>query len=83
MSLQTELKRLFPPDTIRQSKRLEPGLVDALAVQEAAGALLRLKGQPTEQVALVNTMQPSTAAALCRWLADPAFWARVGNIVPH
>ena len=83
MSLQSELKRLFPPDTIRQSKRLEPELVDALAVQEAAGALLRLKGQPTEQVALVKTMQPSTAAALCRWLADPAFWARVGNIVPH
>ena len=83
MSLHSELKRLFPPDTIRQSKRLEPELVDALAVQEAAGALLRLKGQPTEQVALVNTMQPSTAAALCRWLADPAFWARVGNIVTH
>ena len=83
MSLQSELKRLFPPDTIRQAKRLEPGLVDALAVQEAAGALLRLKGQPTEQVALVNTMQPSTAAALCRWLADPSFWGLVGNITRH
>lgn len=83
MSLQTELKRLFPPDTIRQSKRLEPELVDALAVQEAAGALLRLKGQPTEQVALVSTMQPSTAAALCRWLADPSFWGLVGNITRH
>ena len=83
MSLQTELKRLFPPDTIRQSKRLEPDRVDALAVQEAAGALLRLKGQPTEQVALVSTMQPSTAAALCRWLADPSFWGLVGNITRH
>ena len=83
MSLQTELKRLFPPDTIRQSKRLEPERVDALAVQEAAGALLRLKGQPTEQVALVNTMQPSTAAALCRWLADPSFWGLVGNVTQH
>ena len=83
MSLQSELKRLFPPDTIRQSKRLEPGLVDALAVQEAAGALLRLKGQPTEQVALVKTMQPSTAAALCRWLADPSFWGLVGNVTQH
>ena len=83
MSLQTELKRLFPPDTIRQSKRLEPDRVDALAVQEAAGALLRLKGQPTEQVALVNTMTPSTAAALCRWLADPSFWGLVGNITRH
>ncbi len=83
MSLQTELKRLFPPDTIRQSKRLEPERVDALAVQEAAGALLRLKGQPAEQVALVNTMTPSTAAALCRWLADPSFWGLVGNITRH
>ena len=83
MSLQTELKRLFPPDTIRQAKRLEPGLVDALAVQEAAGALLRLKGQPTEQVALVKTMQPSTAAALCRWLADPSFWGLVSNVTRH
>ena len=83
MSLQTELKRLFPPDTIRQSKRLEPELVDALAVQEAAGALLRLKGQPTEQVALVSTMQPRTAAALCRWLADPSFWGLVSNVTQH
>lgn len=83
MSLHSELKRLFPPDTIRQSKRLEPDRVDALAVQEAAGALLRLKGQPTEQVALVKTMQPSTAAALCRWLADPSFWGLVGNITQH
>ena len=83
MSLHSELKRLFPPDTIRQSKRLEPERVDALAVQEAAGALLRLKGQPAEQVALVNTMQPSTAAALCRWLADPSFWGLVSNVTRH
>jgi hypothetical protein len=45
--------------------------------------LLRLKGQPTEQVALVNTMQPSTAAALCRWLADPSFWGLVSNVTHH
>lgn len=83
MSLRTELKHLFPPDTIRQSKRLEPERVDALAVQEAAGALLRLKGQPTEQIKLVSTMQPSTAAALCRWLADPSFWCLVGNITKN
>lgn len=80
MSIQSELKRLFSPDTIRQAKRIKPELVDALAVQEAAGALLRLKGQPNEQVALVNTMQPTTAAALCRWLVDPAFWGLVSGI---
>lgn len=83
MSLETELKRLFPPNIIRQSKRLNPGRVDALAVNEAAGALLRLKGQPAEQVALVNTMQPTTAAALCRWLADPAFWGLVSGVTQH
>ena len=83
MSLQTELKRLFPPNIIRHSKRLKPERVDALAVNAAAGALLRLKGQPAEQVALVSTMQPSTAAALCRWLADPSFWGLVGNVTQH
>lgn len=83
MSIQSELKRLFPPDTIRQSKRLKPEQVDALAVKAAAGALLRLKGQPTKQAALVNRMHTTTAAALCRWLADPAFWGLVGNITKN
>lgn len=83
MSIKSELKRLFSPSVIRQSKRLKPDRVDALAVSEAAGALLRLKGKPTEQVALVNTMQPSTAAALCRWLADPSFWGLVSNVTHH
>ncbi len=83
MSIQSELKNLFPQNIIRQATRLEPEKVDALAVNKAAGALLRLKGQPTEQVALVNTMQPSTAAALCRWLADPSFWGLVSNVTQH
>ncbi|MFC7411635.1 hypothetical protein [Hydrogenophaga atypica] len=83
MSLQSELKRLFSPPVIRQSKRLKPDRVDALAVGEAAGALLRLKGKPTEQIALVRTMSPTTAAALCRWLADPAFWGLVSNVSHH
>jgi hypothetical protein len=83
LSIQSELRNLFPPNIIRQAKRLKPEKVDALAVNEAAGALLRLKGQPTEQVALVNTMQPSTAAALCRWLTDPSFWGLVSNVTTH
>ena len=83
MSIQSEIPHLFPHHIIRQATRLEPEKVDALAVNEAAGALLRLKGQPTEQVALVNTMQPSTAAALCRWLIDPSFWGLVSNVTTH
>lgn len=83
MSIQSELKNLFPKHIIRQATRLDPEKVDALAVNKAAGALLRLKGQPTEQVALVNTMQPSTAAALCRWLSDPSFWGLVSNVTQH
>lgn len=83
MSLSTELHALFDKSTIRRSEKLEPQKVDALAVQVAAGAFLRLKGQPSEQVALVNRLQPSTAAALCRWLADPAFWGLVGGITKH
>ena len=80
MSLHTELETLFDKPTIRQSRTLRPEQVDALAVKEAAGALLRLKGQPVEQVALVNRMHPDTAAALCRWCADPTFWGMVGGI---
>ena len=83
MSIQSEIPHLFPHHIIRQATRLEPEKVDALAVNEAAGALLRLKGQPTEQVALVNTMTPSTAAALCRWLIDPSFWGLVSNVTTH
>ena len=83
MSIQSELKDLFHPNIIKQSTRLEPEKVDALAVNEAAGALLRLKGKPSEQVALVNTLQPSTAAALCRWLIDPSFWGLVSNVTTH
>jgi hypothetical protein len=83
LSLHSELKALFPPNIIRQAERLNPDRVDALAVNEAAGALLRLKGKPSEQVALVNMMNPVTAAALCRWLADPAFWGVVSGITQH
>ena len=83
MSIQSELQTLFDKATIRKAKRLAPGRVDALAVQAAAGALLRLKGQPSKQVELVQAMQPATAAALCRWLIDPAFWGLVSNVTQH
>ena len=83
MSLQSELSALFGTTTISQAERIEPDQVDALAVQEAAGALLRLKGQPDKQSALVQAMSPETAAALCRWLGDPSFWALVLDVTRH
>lgn len=83
MLIQSELTNLFSPNIIRQSKRLRPERVDALAVNEASEALLRLKGKSSEQVALVNALEPSTAAALCRWLVDPAFWSMVSGISKH
>jgi hypothetical protein len=83
LSLRRELSNLFGESTTTLAKQLTPGRIDALAVEEAAGALLRLKGKPTEQVALVRAMKPETAAALCRWLADPAFWGLVSGITKH
>jgi hypothetical protein len=83
LSLQSELRTLFDKHTIMQAKQIPPDVVDALAVNQAAGALLRLKGQPVKQVELVRAMQPEIAAALCRWLTDPTFWCMVGNIKQH
>lgn len=83
MSVRSEVNRLFHPATVNQAERLDPSQVNALAVQEAAGALLRLKGKPEEQAAYIRAMSPGTAAALCRWLTDPAFWALVAGVVRH
>lgn len=83
MALRSELKELFGKQTLQASKELEPKKVDALAVQKAAGAFLRLKGQPSAQMELVNSMHPSTAAALCRWIADPSFWGLVSGVTKH
>ncbi len=83
MALHSELIRLFGTHTWKQAERLQPHQVNASTVQVAAGALLSLKGQPAKQIALVKTMEPSTAAALCRWLADPAFWGAVAAVTRH
>ena len=83
MSLPSELSALFGTTTLSQAERVGPDEVDALAVQEAAGALLRLRGQPNKQAALVQAMAPETAAALCRWLGDPSFWALVAGVTRH
>lgn len=83
MSLQTELKKLFDDKTRKRATKIKPAEVDALAVHDAAGALLRLKGQPEQQMGLVKSMHPATAVALCRWLSDPSFWGLVTGITRH
>ena len=83
MPLNNELNALFSPSVRCQALTIEPEAVDALAVQEAVGALLRLKGNGAEQVSYVNNMNPQTAVALCRWMSDPAFWGMVGGITKH
>jgi hypothetical protein len=81
LPLNNELNALFSPSVRCQALTIEPEAVDALAVQEAVGALLRLKGKGAEQVSYVGGMNPTTAVALCRWLSDPQFWAKVGGVV--
>lgn len=83
MSLTSEIHDLFPPDAVERSKTINPGQVDARAVQVAAGALLLLGDEPAEQVALVRAFRPDVAAALCRWVSDPGFWALVSQVVKH
>jgi len=79
----SDLIRLFGPATYRRAGRLHPEQVDALAVHDAAGALLSLKANPDAQASLVRTMNPETAAALCRWLAEPGFWCVVAGVTTH
>ena len=66
MSIQSDLKNLSPRNSIKQSKRLKPERVDALAVNKADRALLFLKGKPTER---------------SRWWIDPVFWGLASNVV--
>jgi hypothetical protein len=83
LSLQHEIETLFSPAVVRQAQNIKPETVDALAVHEAVGALLLLKGKSEEQTNYVSQMKFSTAVALCRWMSDPSFWGKVGSIEKH
>lgn len=83
MSLSNELDILFSPSIRSQAQTIKPEAVDALAVNEAVGALLLLKGKGAEQVSYVSTLKPQTAVALYRWMSDPAFWSLVSKVTCH
>lgn len=78
-----EALALFGQSIIEEANRIHPEEVNALAVEQAAGALLRLAGRPERQIALVESMDRGTAVALCRWIVDPSFWRQVAGIRPH
>jgi len=81
--LHRELDNLFSASIRTQALAIKPEAVDACAINDAVGALLRLRDQPAEQIALVNKMHPQTAAGLCRWMGDSTFWGQVGGINRH
>ena len=83
MSLNDELKRLFGQEATERAAALAPTKINALAVQDAAGALSLLEGHPDKQIAYVRSMHPDTAAALCRWIGDPTVWVAVAGITRH
>ena len=83
MSLHRELKYLFSKAVIHQAQTIIPEAVDALAVHEAAGALLLLKGDEAAQVRYVGAMNQDTASALYKWMAEPQFWVQSGIVSTH
>lgn len=81
--LHSQIKDLFGQHTITQAGRVDLSQVNAPLVGKAVGALLLLKGKPEAQMAYVRSMPDEQAAVLCRWLSDPTFWRKVGEIKEH
>lgn len=78
-----EVQDLFGPTLMAEAETIQPDSVDAQAVSDAASDLLMLMGEPDQQKELIQDMDRSTAAALCRWIYDPTFWRAVGRIKAH
>jgi hypothetical protein len=73
-SIDSELSGLFGRWTFAaaQVKRLDQLKVDLDAVKAAALAVIKERGHPERQRALVDALDEDTATALCIWLRDPA-----------
>lgn len=73
-SIDSELSGLFGQWTFAaaQVKRLDELKVDLDAVKAAAMAVIKERGHPDRQRALVDALDEDTATALCIWLRDPA-----------
>jgi hypothetical protein len=73
-SIDSELAGLFGRWTFAaaQVRRLDDLKVDPASVQAAAHEIIKERGHPERQRAIVDALDEDTAVALCIWLRDPA-----------
>ena len=73
-SIDSELSGLFGRWTFAaaQVKRLDELKIDLDAVKAAAQFVIKERGHPERQRAIVDALDEDTAVALCIWLRDPA-----------
>ena len=73
-SIDSELTALFGRWTFAsaQVKRLEELNIDPDAIKAAAHLIIKERGNPERQRAIVDALDEDTAVALCIWLRDPA-----------
>ena len=72
--IDSELTGLFGRWTFAaaQVKRLDDLKVDPDAIKAAAHLVIKERGHPERQRAIVDALDEDTAVALCIWLRDPA-----------
>ena len=73
-SIDSELTALFGRWTFAsaQVKRLDELNIDPDAITAAAHLIIKERGNPERQRAIVDALDEDTAVALCIWLRDPA-----------
>jgi len=73
-SIDSELTGLFGRWTFAaaQVRRLDDLNIDPEAVKAAAHLIIKERGHPERQRAIVEALDDDTAVALCIWLRDPA-----------
>ncbi len=73
-NIDSELTGLFGRWTFAaaQVRRLNDLKVDLDAIKAAAHLVIKERGHPERQRAIVDALDEDTAVALCIWLRDPA-----------
>jgi hypothetical protein len=73
-NIDSELAGLFGRWTFAaaQVRRVDDLKIDPDAVKAAANSIIKERGRPERQRAIVDALDDDTAVALCIWLRDPA-----------